>query len=123
VTWDSNALVTWSASELSMGIIIASIPPLRKQFEGIFRRILPSTFRDTPGAHPSGGAIPLYNVSKSARGRTQKDGDDGDGDSETHILPGQLGKGQITKTVVHEVESEERDSSVHLPQRTHSMNR
>ncbi|KAI8932309.1 hypothetical protein NX059_010504 [Plenodomus lindquistii] len=42
-TWDGVNLSIWSQSELSIGILIASLPPLRKAFDSFFKRILPST--------------------------------------------------------------------------------
>ncbi|KAH8702743.1 hypothetical protein GQ44DRAFT_553084, partial [Phaeosphaeriaceae sp. PMI808] len=43
-SWDGTDLAIWSASELSVGIFIASLPPLRKQFDRVFRAILPTTW-------------------------------------------------------------------------------
>ncbi|KAF2627376.1 hypothetical protein BU25DRAFT_469124, partial [Macroventuria anomochaeta] len=54
-TWDGVNLTIWSATELSVGILIASLPPLRKVFDKMFRRILPLTFMTrskTPGTIP-----------------------------------------------------------------------
>ncbi|KAJ6285827.1 hypothetical protein J3E71DRAFT_210178 [Bipolaris maydis] len=42
-TWDGVPLTVWSGAELSLGIIIASLPPLRKAFDHFFSKILPST--------------------------------------------------------------------------------
>jgi hypothetical protein len=119
-TWESTDLVIWSGIELSVGVLIAALPPLRKQFDGMFRRLLPSTFLNSkPRSHAP--SIPLYDVSKSIRRRTRVEGDDDDdGDSERRILAGHAGKGEITKTVVHEVRSEERGSSVQVPDRMYN---
>jgi hypothetical protein len=126
-TWDGSSLAIWSATELSVGVLIASLPPLRKQFDAFFRRVLPSTFLGTKSkTRPSGNGIPLYNVTIGSRpdvgrSRTDKDERDDDGDSERHILEDseQPGKGEITKTVVHEVRSEDRDI-VQVPDRTYN---
>lgn len=111
----------WSGVELSVGILIAALPPLRKQFDSLFRRVMPSTFLNSrPRTRAASGAIPLYEVtigSKTTRRKTRIEGDgDDDGDSERRIL-GVHGKGEITKTVVHEVKSEDTDS-IQEPDRT-----
>jgi hypothetical protein len=126
-TWDGSNLAIWSATELSVGVLIASLPPLRKQFDTFFRRVIPSTFLGTKSkTRASGNGIPLYNVtigSKTSRGRfrVDKDDDNDDGDSERHILNDseRPGKNEITKTVVHEVRSEDR-KSVQVPDRTYN---
>jgi hypothetical protein len=123
-TWESSDLVIWSGVELSVGIFIAALPPLRKQFDSLFRHIMPSNFLSSrPRTHGPNGVIPLYDVtigSKTTRRKTriEGEGDDDDGDSERRIL-GAHGKCKITKTVVHEVKSEERDS-VALPVRAYN---
>lgn len=113
-TWDGVNLTIWSATELSVGILIASLPPLRKVFDKMFRQILPSTFM-TRSKTP--GSIPLYDVSKpysKPMGRSTA----GDDDSEKDMLPGKV-DGGITKTVVHEVTSAERTNSVQTPKGTY----
>ncbi|KAF2015173.1 hypothetical protein BU24DRAFT_424060 [Aaosphaeria arxii CBS 175.79] len=42
-TWDGINLTIWSSAELSVGIFIACLPPLRKPFDRVFKKILPST--------------------------------------------------------------------------------
>ncbi|OAL57329.1 hypothetical protein IQ07DRAFT_32886 [Pyrenochaeta sp. DS3sAY3a] len=42
-TWDGINLGIWSSAELSIGILIASLPPLRTAFDHLFSKILPST--------------------------------------------------------------------------------
>jgi hypothetical protein len=101
-TWDHTALSIWSALELSVGILVASLPPLRKQFEALFRKLLPSAFLDSRSKQrPSDNGIPLYNVSKqftigSKPGRQSQLNADNDADSERYILrdPEQVGKGE-----------------------------
>ncbi|KAF1933164.1 uncharacterized protein M421DRAFT_191060 [Didymella exigua CBS 183.55] len=115
-TWDGVNLTIWSATELSVGILIASLPPLRKVFDKMFRSMLSSTFI-TRSKTPR--SIPLYNVSKpysKPMGRSTADNDD---DSEKDILPGNADSG-ITKTVVHEVTSAERSDGVQAPNRAHT---
>ena len=118
-TWDGTNLSIWSATELSIGVLIASLPPLRKQFDTFFRRILSLTGTKSK-TRASGNNIPLYNVSKPYTigsgpkgGRSRFKGDyNDDGDSEKHILDdsAQPGKGEIARTAVHEVRSEDRNS-------------
>ncbi|KAF2997148.1 hypothetical protein E8E13_005225 [Curvularia kusanoi] len=100
-TWDSVNLTIWAATELSVGILIASLPPLRKVFDKFFRQILPSTF---VGRSRTRASIPLYNVSKpynKPMGRSVA----GDDDSEKDILHGKDDCSGVTKTIVHEVTS------------------
>ncbi|KAF2795036.1 hypothetical protein K505DRAFT_240769 [Melanomma pulvis-pyrius CBS 109.77] len=105
-TWDGVDLTIWSATELSVGILIASLPPLRKVFDRMFRYILPTTF--TSKSKTPGNSIPLYNLSKPM-GRS---GDNDDGSSERHILPEDSHvEGKIIKTVRHEITTTERDDT------------
>lgn len=108
-TWDSVNLTIWAATELSVGILIASLPPLRKVFDSLFRRILPSTGSKTRVS------IPLYNVSKhhsKPAGRSMEDDD-----SEKDILYGKEIYGGITKTVQNEVMSTH--DSIQPPKEVH----
>ena len=112
-TWDGTSLSIWSATELSVGILTASLPPLRKQFEGLAQMILPSSFLKGRSM-PTGQVIPLY-VSKSTgiinrpkkhQSQIAMGGDDSE--SQRHILRDQSSKGDITKTTVYEVHSDDR---------------
>ena len=108
-TWDGVELTIWSATELSVGILIASLPPLRKQFDSLFRLILPTTFASR--SKTPGNSIPLYGFSKQFSkpfSKAHQTGEHDDGSSERHILPGEA-EGQIRKTVVHEITHVERD--------------
>lgn len=116
-TWDGVNLTIWSATELSVGILIASLPPLRKVFDKLFRNILPSTFM-TRSKTP--GSIPLYNVSKPHSRPMCRSAVEDDTDSEKNILPHKVADSGITKTVVHEVSSAERSSGMQPPDRTYS---
>jgi len=130
-TWDGVNLAIWSASELSVGILVASLPALRKQFDSFFRRILSSTFLGMGSKTGSGSnGIPLYNVGPpltvgsrptGGRLRLQRDVLD-DGESEKYILDDsqEPGKGEITRTIVHTIRNENR-SSVQVPDRVHNM--
>ncbi|KAF2708442.1 hypothetical protein K504DRAFT_535041 [Pleomassaria siparia CBS 279.74] len=124
-TWDGVDLTIWSATELSVGILVASLPPMRKQFDKLFRYILPTTMQsksETPGK-----SIPLYNSSKHQSIYQSKHNfsrpmglseDNDDGSSERHMLPeGEPVQGKIVKTVVHEITSIECESPVNGPVR------
>ncbi|KAF1952475.1 hypothetical protein CC80DRAFT_538163 [Byssothecium circinans] len=101
-TWDGTNLAIWSGSELYVGILIASLPPLRKAFDSFFRCILPSTARTT-GYNANGGYgktygggvsasqnIKMGNFTKDAKSmRSGHPGEsvlDSDGESERAIL-------------------------------------
>jgi hypothetical protein len=112
-TWDAVNLTIWSATELSVGILIASLPPLRKVFDSIFLRILPSTLATRSKVQ---GSLPLHNVSKAYSKPMGRSSTGDDGDSERDILP--IG---ITKTVVHEVTSVERGTGAKSPINAYSM--
>jgi len=116
-TWDGVDLTIWSATELSVGIFIASLPPLRKQFDKMFSYILPTTI--TGRSKTPGNSLPLYKISKQFS-KPMGWSEDNDNGSEQHIIPDQLHiEGKITKTVVHEITATERDSTAHGPVRSH----
>lgn len=123
-TWDGVNLSIWSATELSVGILIAALPPLRKQFDKFFRSILPNTLGGTRSKSKQTSGIQMYNVSKHASMKpTMKSRvRDADDDSERGILPDVDGRDGITKTIVHEVVSERAPSRdrVQVPTRTYS---
>ncbi|KAL1797795.1 hypothetical protein ACET3X_004401 [Alternaria dauci] len=129
-TWDSVRLAIWSGLELSVGILIASLPPLRKPFESLFHKIMPSTFINSrsKAQGPSDNVLPLYDVpftigtgAKGDRLRIDNEIDD-DGDSERYILQGQTNKGGITRTIVNEVRSDDRNS-VQVPDKAYNAYR
>ncbi|PSN70743.1 hypothetical protein BS50DRAFT_630818 [Corynespora cassiicola Philippines] len=120
-TWDGVNLTIWSSTELSVGILIASLPPLRKQFDKMFSHIVPSTFL-SKSKTPGSGGIPMYNISRSNTKPMGRSGIHDDADSEQDILPGSLGSdGGITKTVVHEVTSVERGGLHQSSEKTHGQ--
>ena len=96
--------------------MIASLPPLRKVFDKMFRRILPSTFM-TRSKTPE--SIPLYNVSKPYSKPMGRSTAENDADSEKDMLPGKV-DGEISKMVVHEVTRAEKSDGVQPPIRTYS---
>lgn len=116
-TWDGINLGIWSGAELSIGILIASLPPLRKAFDKLFSRILPSTFtnstRKTPGGgyaygNSTSGDIRMQNFRGSKAYHSRLPGEsvlDADDESERAILedgehkgPGIMKKTQVTVT-------------------------
>jgi hypothetical protein len=110
-TWDGVDLTIWSGTELSVGILVSSLPPLRKQFDRLFHIIFPSTI--TSRNKSKRASIPLYNISKKTAGRSERRTEADDGDSERHILPDDVpADGKIMKTVVHEFYNSERTGSI-----------
>ncbi|KAF2996233.1 hypothetical protein E8E13_003240 [Curvularia kusanoi] len=103
-TWTGVPLGIWSSAELSIGILIASLPPLRKAFDNLFSKILPSTLAGskTPNSHygygrsTNGNHIRLdtYEQNKSSH-KSRHPGEsvlDSDSESERAILEDQEGK-------------------------------
>ena len=114
-TWSTVNLGIWSSAELSIGILIASLPPLRKAFDSLFQKILPSilTPSKTPnsqygyGRSTNGNHIRLdtYEQNKRSHKNSHKSAHpgesalDSDSDSERAILEDEEGKGAgIMKT-------------------------
>ncbi|CAN9202843.1 unnamed protein product [Alternaria alternata] len=104
-TWDGVSLTIWSSSELSIGILIASLPPLRKAFDHIFKKILPSTITGS-GKTPQYGygrstgqganSIHMKNFQGSKAYHSRLPGEsilDGDDESDRAILPDDEHKG------------------------------
>lgn len=94
-TWDGVNLTIWSGAECSLGIMIASLPPLRKALISVFQCILPSTTtnsRKTPpygNSHSDGGHVIMDNLrgSKAYHSRIQGESVLGsDNDSDRAIL-------------------------------------
>ncbi|KAF1969998.1 hypothetical protein BU23DRAFT_557171 [Bimuria novae-zelandiae CBS 107.79] len=104
-TWTSADLSIWSGAELQVGIFIASLPPLHKVFDDLFRKYMPglsnSGHKSTPlygtpgqgyaGRSTQGDGIRMSTMGKSERG-TRKNytpGEsvlDSDSESEKAIL-------------------------------------
>jgi len=78
-TWDGVNLSIWSGAELYVGILIASLPPLRKAFDSFFKRVFPSigqTSRSRTGPYANntygGGASGAHHVRMSTLNRDRK---------------------------------------------------
>jgi hypothetical protein len=126
-TWDGTNLSIWSSAELSIGILISSLPPLRKAFDNMFQKILPSTMTGskTPqlnygyGNSTHGNHVRLDTYENNRRTRKSvHPGDsvlDNDSDSERAILEEGDGKGmgivKTTKVIVEEAEEKDSQSS------------
>jgi hypothetical protein len=121
-TWDGINLQIWSSAEASIGILIASLPPLRKAFDSLFQRILPSTLQTsnnkTPqygyGAHSSHGNIRMNNFpsSKSYHSRLPDESIlDDDADSDRAILEDEENKSNGIMKTTQVVVSEEAGAS------------
>ncbi|KAF3035829.1 hypothetical protein E8E12_006436 [Didymella heteroderae] len=98
-TWDGVDITIWSQAELSLGILIASLPPLRKALISVFQRILPSTLtgsRKTPlygqgygQGHSASGNVIMDNLRGSKAYHSRIHGEsvlDADDDSDRAIL-------------------------------------
>ncbi|KAF1846285.1 uncharacterized protein K460DRAFT_339379 [Cucurbitaria berberidis CBS 394.84] len=103
-SWDGINLGIWSATELSIGIFIASLPPLRKPFDNLFKMFLPAsmTKSKTPQyGYGTEGNIKMNTFNSRAYhsripGESVLDGDD---ESDRAILEEEEGKGAgIMKT-------------------------
>lgn len=120
-------LTIWSSAELSIGILIASLPPLRKAFDAFFRRILPSTFNSnskTPhyGYGSTTGDIHMKNFEGSKAYHSRIPGESIlDDESDRAILEEEEHKGpgimKSTKVTVQETagESSSSSSKAHSP--------
>jgi hypothetical protein len=124
-TWDGINLSIWSSCEASIGILIASLPPLRKAFDHFFSRILPSALQSSNGRTPnygygksSHGDIHMSNFQNSKAYHSRIPGEsvlDNDSDSDRAILKDEERANGITKTtqvtVSEEVEGESSKAS------------
>lgn len=127
-TWEGVNLSIWSNAELCIGILITSLPPLRKAFDSLFQKILPSTITHTRapnsqyghGRSTNGNHIRLDTYENNKR--THKSihpGEsilDDDSDSERAILEAEESKGagimKTTKvTVLEEAEGPSQKAS------------
>jgi hypothetical protein len=108
-------LAIWASAEASIGILIASLPPLRKAFDNMFKRILPSTLQTSQktnhaGYGQSSGKIRMSTFQNSKAYNSHVTGGsalDSDGDSDRAILDDEENKVTgITKTT-HVTISEE----------------
>lgn len=61
--YESVSLSIWSITEISIGIVVANLPPLRKSFDGMFKHILPDSVTDKVfSGKPSQGQGQSYNL-------------------------------------------------------------
>jgi hypothetical protein len=106
-TWDTVDLAIWASSEASIGILIASLPPLRKAFDHLFKYILPSVLRTShktphPSYGQSSGKIRMSTFQNSKAYHSRVAGEsvlDNDGASDRAILEDEENTiGGITKT-------------------------
>lgn len=106
-TWDGVNLTIWSQAELSIGILIASLPPLRKALDGFMKKILPSTLTSshkTPQygyGHSASHDIRMNTFQNSKAYHSRIPGEsilDRDDESDRAILEDEEGKAGIMKT-------------------------
>jgi hypothetical protein len=121
-TWDGVNLSIWSSVEASIGILIASLPPLRKAFDHIFQNVFPSILQSSnhkTSQHSFGtsshGNIRM-NTFLNSKAYHSRLGDDSvldnDGDSDRAILENEEGKSAgIMKTMKVTVSEEAKASS------------
>ncbi|KAF2027779.1 hypothetical protein EK21DRAFT_71327 [Setomelanomma holmii] len=89
LTSDGINLSIWSQAELSVGILIASLPPLRTAFDHIISRILPSTLQSSHKKTPYHDNIRMNTFQNSKAYHSRIRGEsilDNDGDSDPAIL-------------------------------------
>jgi hypothetical protein len=115
-TWDAINLGIWSSAEASIGILIAALPPLRKAFDHLFQRIVPSTLQNSQSkpqygygyGHSTGGNIRMSTFQSSKAYHSRLPGEsilDNDSDSDRAILQDEEGKdASIVKTTKVTVE-------------------
>jgi hypothetical protein len=96
-------LAIWSSAECSIGIWIASLPPLRKAFDTLFKKVLPSTLTNSHKTPQYGyGArsttdirMKSFHGSKAYHSKIPGESIlDGDDESDRHILEGAENKDQ-----------------------------
>ncbi|EUC30999.1 hypothetical protein COCCADRAFT_28182 [Bipolaris zeicola 26-R-13] len=111
-TWEGSNLNIWSACELSVGVLVASLPPLGKPIDSMLDRILPSSFLVTdPDNCPYNNGLPMFSISKQftigskpTRERTRsKNYNDRDNDKYILKEAQQPEKDEIIRTISHGV--------------------
>jgi hypothetical protein len=131
-TWDGINLTIWSSCEASIGILIASLPPLRKAFDHLFQSILPTALQSSNGrtthydyGKSSHGDIHMSTFRNSKAYRSRLPGEsvlDNDSDSDRAILKDEENMGAgITKTTQVTVLEEIRRASSKGPDFLHKQ--
>jgi hypothetical protein len=90
-------------TEVSVGIVVANLPPLRKSFDRIFRRVLPVEALSNPfskggssGPNQNWPELPMYQMNRIQRGTREPTEDD---ESDKAILAlAHDNRGMISKT-------------------------
>lgn len=133
-TWDAVNLGIWSSAECSTGILIAALPPLRKAFDNLFKRIVPSTLQNSQSkpqygygyGHSTSGNIRMSTFQSSKAYHSRIPGEsilDNDSDSDRAILQEEEGKCagimKTTKVTVEENEASGSQSSQLSRKRSH----
>ncbi|KAF2024212.1 hypothetical protein EK21DRAFT_117999 [Setomelanomma holmii] len=79
VYYESVTLSIWSVTEVAIGIVVASLPPLRKSFDGFFKHMISSVISKNAltGVRPSRTGFEKFNLPmyRSQQGRKVTDDD------------------------------------------------
>lgn len=83
-TYTAVPLSIFSQTEVCAGMITSCLPPLRKTFENLLKRVLPESVVGSSKTKGNSYALPAYGSQLSRTG--VKPNHDTDGESEEHIL-------------------------------------
>lgn len=99
-SYTSVNLTIYSVTEVAAGTFAACLPPLRKTFESILKKVLPESLVGTSKNQSNNYALPAYGSQLSRSGN--KPPHESDDESETAILPDEPSekdtRGGITRT-------------------------
>ncbi|KAF2635097.1 hypothetical protein P280DRAFT_412298 [Massarina eburnea CBS 473.64] len=118
--YDGVSLSIWSITEVSVGIVVGNVPPLRKHFDVWISRVLPSLGSKSSSRHTDSYGLPTYRTNgtrntmnvegMSGRGERLRSRTDPDNDSDMAILneleEERLYHKGIIKTTLVEVDQE-----------------
>jgi hypothetical protein len=70
--YESVTLSIWSISEVSVGIVVANLPPLRKSFDGFFKHVLSGSINTKLGISDNSNLqsfkLPSYGSKRNSKG-------------------------------------------------------
>lgn len=80
-TYTSVNLSIYAIAEVFVGVITACLPPLRKTFDQVLRKILPASLMSSRGTKSRESyALKAFSNPSSAANKSRREGDDGDSD-------------------------------------------